>query len=331
MPDVGRRFHQPDLESGLDDVNFVGGISFPDVTDGEAGQRSAVSELIRRSHRGKFRRYIGMSAGVGKTCRMLQEARQLPTRASTRIGCYRNARPPERKPVEGLSARSPQTLLQGRELEEMDSRPSSTSAPRSSSWTNWPTPTSKGSENPKRWQDVMQTSTQGSASFLAVNIQHIERLNEVVEEITGTRSASGSRQRAGDGRRGGEHDLTADELIERLKAGKIYRPDKIAAALGNFFTQDNLLQLRELALKEVALRVERERLDSEVTGSRNLPARQTAGRDRLLEKRARRVILQDGAHGHAPERRLHGALRAGRPRGRRPHSAGPAALPRSTT
>ena len=84
-------------------------------------------------------------------------------------------------------------------------------------------------------------------------------------------------------------DLTADELIERLKAGKIYRPDKIAAALGNFFTQDNLLQLRELALKEVALRVEK-KVDSEVTGS------ETFRRDKLLavidssEKRARRVI-----------------------------------------
>ena len=80
-------------------------------------------------------------------------------------------------------------------------------------------------------------------------------------------------------------DLTADELIERLKAGKIYRPDKIAAALGNFFTQDNLLQLRELALKEVALRVEKEG-GQRGDRFRNLPARQTAGRDRLLRKNA---------------------------------------------
>ena len=77
-------------------------------------------------------------------------------------------------------------------------------------------------------------------------------------------------------------DLTADELIERLKAGKIYRPDKIAAALGNFFTQDNLLQLRELALKEVALRVEK-KVDSEVTGS------ETFRRDKLLA--TNRVVI----------------------------------------
>ena len=148
----------------------------------------------------------------------------------------------------------------------------------------------EGSENPKRWQDVMQILDAGISVISAVNIQHIEGLNEVVEEITGIEI----RERVPDSVLAMADevvniDLTADELIERLKAGKIYRPDKIAAALGNFFTQDNLLQLRELALKEVALRVEK-KVDSEVTGS------ETFRRDKLLavidssEKRARRVI-----------------------------------------
>ena len=85
-------------------------------------------------------------------------------------------------------------------------------------------------------------------------------------------------------------DLTADDLIARLKAGKIYKPDKIAAALGNFFTQENLLQLRELALKEVALRVEKKVEISVSAGDKLLR------HDRLLavidssEKAARRVI-----------------------------------------
>ena len=84
-------------------------------------------------------------------------------------------------------------------------------------------------------------------------------------------------------------DLTADELIERLKAGKIYRPDKVAAALNNFFTQDNILQLRELALKEVALRVEK-KVENEIAAGDKFR------HDKLLavidssEKRSRRVI-----------------------------------------
>ena len=136
----------------------------------------------------------------------------------------------------------------------------------------------------------MQILNAGISVISAVNIQHIEGLNESVEEITGVEI----RERVPDSVLAMADevvniDLTADELIERLKAGKIYRPDKIAAALGNFFTQDNLLQLRELALKEVALRVEK-KVDSEVTGS------EVFRRDKLLavidssEKRARRII-----------------------------------------
>ena len=84
-------------------------------------------------------------------------------------------------------------------------------------------------------------------------------------------------------------DLTADELIERLKAGKIYKPDKVPTALSNFFRQENILQLRELALKEVALRVEK-KVENEVTEKPALL------HDKLLavidssEKRARRLI-----------------------------------------
>ena len=92
----------------------------------------------------------------------------------------------------------------------------------------------------------------------AVNIQHIESLNEEVQEISGIEV----RERIPD--RVLEEadevvniDLTAEELIERLKAGKIYRPEKIELALNNFFKAENILQLRELALKEVALRVEK--------------------------------------------------------------------------
>ena len=250
-------------------------------------------ELIRRSHRGKFKVYIGMSAGVGKTCRMLQEARQLlDAGVDVRIGYIEtHGRAGTEALVEGLPLVPRRKLFyKGKELEEMDTQAIVNLRPEIVVVDELAHTNIEGSENPKRWQDVMQILDAGISVISAVNIQHIEGLNEVVEEITGIEI----RERVPDSVLAMADevvniDLTADELIERLKAGKSYRPDKIAAALGNFFTQDNLLQLRELALKEVALRVEK-KVDSEVTGS------ETFRRDKLLavidssEKRARRVI-----------------------------------------
>lgn len=245
-------------------------------------------ELIRRSHRGKFKVYIGMSAGVGKTCRMLQEARQLlDAGVDVRIGYIEtHGRAGTEALVEGLPLVPRRRLFyKGKELEEMDTQAIVNLRPEIVVVDELAHTNIEGSENPKRWQDVMQILDAGISVISAVNIQHIEGLNEVVEEITGIEI----RERVPDSVLAMADevvniDLTADELIERLKAGKIYRPDKIAAALGNFFTQDNLLQLRELAL-----RVEK-KVDSEVTGS------ETFRRDKLLavidssEKRARRVI-----------------------------------------
>ena len=98
----------------------------------------------------------------------------------------------------------------------------------------------------------------------AINIQHIESVNEEVQEITGIevkeRVPDSVLQEADEVV---NIDLTAEELIARLKAGKIYRPEKIQTALDNFFRTENILQLRELALKEVALRVEK-KVENEV-------------------------------------------------------------------
>ena len=212
-------------------------------------------ELIRRSHRGKFKIYIGMSAGVGKTYRMLQEAHQLlEAGVDVRIGYIEtHGRPDTEALLEGLPVVPLRKLFyKGKELEEMDTQAIINLHPEIVIVDELAHTNIEGSENPKRWQDVMQILDAGISVISAVNIQHIEGLNEVVEEITGIEI----RERVPDSVLAMADevvniDLTADELIERLKAGKIYRPDKIAAALGNFFTQDNLLQLRELALKEV--------------------------------------------------------------------------------
>jgi len=116
----------------------------------------------------------------------------------------------------------------------------------------------EGSKNEKRWQDVMDILNAGINVISAVNIQHIESLNDEVKEITGVSVA----ERIPDSvlQEADEVvniDLTADELVTRLKEGKIYAADKIQTALSNFFQADKILQLRELALKEVASQVER--------------------------------------------------------------------------
>lgn len=116
----------------------------------------------------------------------------------------------------------------------------------------------EGSRNEKRWQDVMELLDAGINIISAVNIQHIESLNEEVKGIAGIevkeRIPDKVLQEADEVV---NIDLTAEELINRLKAGKIYRPEKIELALNNFFKTENILQLRELALKEVAFRVEK--------------------------------------------------------------------------
>ena len=192
-------------------------------------------ELIRRSHRGKFKVYIGMSAGVGKTCRMLQEARQLlDAGVDVRIGYIEtHGRAGTEALVEGLPLVPRRRLFyKGKELEEMDTQAIVNLRPEIVVVDELAHTNIEGSENPKRWQDVMQILDAGISVISAVNIQHIEGLNEVVEEITGIEI----RERVPDSVLAMADevvniDLTADELIERLKAGKIYRPDKIAAAL----------------------------------------------------------------------------------------------------
>jgi two-component system sensor histidine kinase KdpD len=116
----------------------------------------------------------------------------------------------------------------------------------------------EGSVNEKRWQDVMEVLNAGINVISAVNIQHIESLNEEIRTITGVEVTERVPDSVLDEADEVVNiDLTADELVARLREGKIYAPDKIGIALQNFFMPEKILQLRELALKEVASQVER--------------------------------------------------------------------------
>ncbi len=227
-------------------------------------------DLIQKSRKGKFKVYIGMSAGVGKTFRMLQEAHTLLKNGiDVKIGYIEtHNRKETHELLEGLPVIPRRTLFyKGKLLEEMDLQAIINLRPEVVIVDELAHTNIEGSKNEKRWQDVLEILEAGINVISAVNIQHIESLNENVKSITNI----DVQERIPDSvlKLADEVvniDLTSDELIARLKEGKIYTADKIPTALNNFFKSDQILQLRELALKEVASQVNR-KVESEVPKS----------------------------------------------------------------
>lgn len=218
-------------------------------------------DLIRQSRRGKFKVYIGMSAGVGKTYRMLTEARTLLRNGVNIQIAYieTHNRPETHSLLDGLPVIPRRQLFyKGKMLDELDMQAVLNLHPEVVVIDELAHSNIEGSKNEKRWQDVMEILDAGINVISAVNIQHIESLQDEVKNITGIDVS----ERIPDSilLQADEVvniDLTADELITRLQEGKIYTPDKIAVAMKNFFQPEKILQLRELALKEVASQVER--------------------------------------------------------------------------
>lgn len=216
-------------------------------------------DLIRRSHRGRFKIYIGMIAGVGKTFRMLQDAHEmLRCGTDVRIGYVEtHGRPDTVRMLKGLPViPRKRVFYKGKEIEEMDLDAILQARPEIVIVDELAHSNVEGQRNAKRWQDVMELLDAGINVLSAVNIQHIESLKDEVREMVGIdvqeRIPDRVLQEADEVV---NIDLTAEELVEPLKAGKIYAKDKIETALGHFFQARNILQLRELALREVTLRV----------------------------------------------------------------------------
>ena len=225
-------------------------------------------DLIKKSRRGKFKVYIGMSAGVGKTYRMLQEAHSLLKNGiDVKIGYIETHNRKETHDLlDGLPVIPRRKLFyKGKELEELDVQAVISLRPEVVIIDELAHTNIEGSNNEKRWQDVLEILDAGINVISAINIQHIESLNNEIKIITGVEV----KERIPDSVLAQADevvniDLTADELIARLKEGKIYREEKIEAALKNFFQPQHILQLRELALKEVASQVVR-KVETEIT------------------------------------------------------------------
>ena len=212
---------------------------------------------IKESERARLRVFIGSAAGVGKTYKMLEEAHQLKKQgADVCIGLIEPHGRAETESRIGDLERIPLRRIKyrGVTLEEMDVETIIRRRPEivlvdELAHTNVP-----GSKNQKRYEDVLEILEAGISVITAVNVQHLESLNDAVARITGVRV----RETIPDSflKRADEVvdvDVSIDTIRTRLRQGKIYPVEKIQQALNNFFRKGNLSALRELALRQVAV------------------------------------------------------------------------------
>ena len=216
----------------------------------------ALLERIKETERARLRVYIGAAPGVGKTYEMLRDAHALRARGlEVVIGLVetygRTDTDAQVGDLEVIPRR--RTEYRGVTLEEMDVEAILARRPQlcvvdELAHTNVP-----GSRHEKRYEDVLELLDAGIHVMTAVNIQHLETLNDAVARATGVRV----RETVPDTflNRADEVvnvDVTVEELRNRLREGKIYKPEKVEQALSNFFRKGNLSTLRELALRAVA-------------------------------------------------------------------------------
>jgi two-component system sensor histidine kinase KdpD len=219
--------------------------------------------LIRQQQRGRLKIYLGFAAGVGKTYEMLQEGHRLKRRGvDVVIGLVESHGRAETIALIGDLEQVPRRQIEfhGVTLEEMDldailARRPSIVLVDELAHTNAP-----GSRNAKRYQDIDELLQAGINVISTLNIQHLESLYDMVERAIGVKV----KERVPDyvlsmADQLVNVDVSAEDLRERLQAGKVYPPERIDTALQNFFTQANLTRLRELALEEIAHRLDRRR------------------------------------------------------------------------
>ena len=212
--------------------------------------------LIEKSRQGKLKIYLGHAAGVGKTFAMLEEAHRLKDAGvDVVVGWIETHGRKETEALIGNLEIIPRKKIRHGDstIEILDVPKILERKPTVCVVDELPFSNIAGASNPKRYLDVQELLLAGINVITALNIQHLESLHDTVLRATGV----DVRERVPDRFvLEADHvmnvDLTADELRERLKQGKIYPADRATAALENFFTENNLNELRELALRETA-------------------------------------------------------------------------------
>ncbi|MBM3655122.1 MAG: sensor histidine kinase KdpD, partial [Alphaproteobacteria bacterium] len=236
--------------------------------DGDFDRRpdpDALLALSDKESKGKLRVFLGAAPGVGKTCAMLARAQAAKAEGvDVVIGVAEtHGRVETQALVNGLETLPRRKCeYRGRIIEEFDIDAALARKPQlilvdELAHTNAP-----DSRHPKRWQDVEELLDVGIDVWTTLNVQHLESLADVVSRVTGVavRETVPDRvlQNATDVIL---VDITPDELLQRLKEGKVYVPETAKRAIQNFFTPRNLTALRELALRRTAERVDDQMVD----------------------------------------------------------------------
>ncbi|HUE16588.1 MAG TPA: universal stress protein [Planctomycetaceae bacterium] len=254
--------------------------------------------MIRQQKRGRLKIYLGFAAGVGKTYEMLQEAHRLKRQGVDVVigNVEAHGRTETEEQIGDLERVPPRKIeYRGVILEEMDlnallARGPSVALVDELAHTNAP-----GSRNAKRYQDVEELLRAGINVISTLNIQHLESLYDAVERATGVKV----KERLPDYVLGVADqlvnvDVSAEDLRERLEAGKIYPKERINTALASFFTQVNLTRLRELAFEEIAYRLDRRQAGQETGDTQGSSERvmvclssRSPNAERLLRRGAR--------------------------------------------
>ena len=266
----------------------------PEPGPASPGEQS-FADLLQTRERGKLKLYVGSAAGTGKTYRMLNEAHLLRQRGVDVVIGYiethgREETAAQIRDLETIPRR--RIEYRGVTLEEMDVAAIITRRPQVAlvdelAHTNVP-----GAGRVKRWEDVIALLDEGISVISALNVQHLESLNDVLQKTLGVTV----RETVPDwvislADQVINLDITAEDLRQRLMEGKIYSADKVATALSSFFTEENLTTLRELALREVASSVDRAR-DAIATRLDVAPAARRGGDRRTVD----RILVAMSSH-----------------------------------
>ncbi len=231
----------------------------PSIAPNVNGRRltpESLLKLVQESDRAKLRVYIGAAAGVGKTYRMLEDAHDLRNQGvDVVIGVIEtHGRAETIAKLAGLEVLPPKKIeYRGAVFDELDVEALIRRKPAVAIIDELAHSNLDGVKNTKRYEDIIEVLDAGISVITAVNIQHIESLNDVVERSTRVQV----RETVPDSffKRADEIidvDVSVDTLRTRLRQGKIYSVEKIEQALNNFFRKGNLANLRELALRHVA-------------------------------------------------------------------------------
>ncbi len=241
--------------------------------------------------RGHHKIFLGMAAGVGKTYRMLQEGQAEAEDGRDVVIGYLE---PHDRPATAAQAAGLEVIprrgytYRGTRMEDMDVEAIIGRAPELCLIDELAHTNAPGGRHEKRYQDVEDVLAAGIDVYSTVNVQHLESLNDQVTELTGVRV----RETLPDAILADADevvlvDITPQSLLERLRAGKVYKPAAVQAALQGFFKVENLAALREVALRQVAEEVEAKRLPPSSTP---LSGAARAGRERLLAAQAQQAI-----------------------------------------